>query len=87
VNIPNDELPVDAAGRHVWVVTWGRPGRRDWKAVLVFAYEADEARHIARDAYPGLLPPDAAVLAAPATARAVLRGEPSGTATHLPLLD
>jgi hypothetical protein len=78
---------VDEAGRHVWVVTWGRPGRRDWRAVLVLAYEAEEARVIARHANPGLLPPDAAVLAAPATARAALRGDDEGLLSpNLPLL-
>ncbi|HEV7888882.1 MAG TPA: hypothetical protein VGO92_15090 [Acidimicrobiales bacterium] len=74
---------VDESGRHVWVVTWGRPGRRDWRAVLVFAFDADEARAVAFDAAPHLLPPDAAVLAAPATARAAIAGRP---AANLPLI-
>ena len=58
------------------MVTWGRPGRRDWQAVLVLAFDAEEACAIARGAYPALLPPDAAVLAAEATARSVMAGEP-----------
>lgn len=78
--------PTDDAGRYVWVVTWGRPGRRDWRAVLVKAFDADEARHAARDAYPELLPPEGVVLAAPATARSVLDGRPDPTVRHLPLL-
>ena len=79
-------MEVDEAGRAVFVVTWGRPGRRDWRAVLVLAYEADEALAVARHAYPELLPPDAAVLAADATARSVLAGSPDPTVAHLPLL-
>ncbi|MDQ1438965.1 MAG: hypothetical protein QOK43_2594 [Acidimicrobiaceae bacterium] len=78
--------PTDAQGRYVWVVTWGRPGRTDWRAVLVLAYEAEEACNLARDANRDLLPPDAAVLAAPATARSVLDGRPAATVAHLPLL-
>jgi hypothetical protein len=65
----------DAAGRHVWVVTWGRPGRVDWKAVLALAYDPDHALALARRRFPDLRPPDAAVLAAAATARSVLAGE------------
>lgn len=49
-----------------WIVTWGRPGRRDWKVVHVEAYDADEALQAAREDHPHLLPPDAAILAAPA---------------------
>ena len=79
-------MQVDGAGRHVWVVTWGKPGRRDWRAVLVLAYEADEARALAHDAFPDLFPPDAAVLAADATARSVLAGSPDATVAHLPVL-
>lgn len=77
---------VDDQGRHVWVVTWGRPGRRDFRAVLVLAYEAEEARRVAHEAHPHLLAPDAAVLAAPATARAALAGAPSATRNQLPLI-
>lgn len=58
------------------MVTWGRPGRLDWRAVLVLAFEGDEALAIARHSYPHLLPPDAAVLAADATAKSVLANEP-----------
>jgi hypothetical protein len=78
--------PTDDEGRYVWVVTWGRPGRIDWKAVVVLAYEGEEARQIARAAMPDRLPPDAAVLAAPATARSVLAGTPDPAVAHLPLL-
>jgi hypothetical protein len=87
VHAPNPgSAPADEQGRYVWVVTWGRPGRRDWQAVLVLAFEADEARAVARLAYPHILPPDAAVLAAPATARSVLDGTPLATVAHLPVL-
>lgn len=65
----------DAAGRHVWVVTWGRPGRVDWKAVLALAYDPEDALALARRRYPDLRPPDAAVPAAASTARSVLGGE------------
>lgn len=78
--------PTDDQGRYVWVVTWGRPGRVDWKAVLVKAYDAEEARHAARDAYPDRFPPEGVVLAAPATARSVLEGRPDATAKNLPLI-
>jgi hypothetical protein len=78
--------PTDDAGRYVWVVTWGRPGRMDWRAVLVKAYDAEEARQAARDEYPHLLPPEGVVLAAPATARSVLAGRPDATVKNLPLL-
>jgi hypothetical protein len=79
-------VEVDKQGRHVFVVTWGRPGRRDWRAVLVLAYDPDEACVTARAAYPDLLPPEAAVPASPATARAVLSGRPEPTAANLPIL-
>jgi len=52
----------DASGRFTWVVTWGRPGRRDWKVVHIQAYDADEALQTAREQHPHLLPPDAAIL-------------------------
>lgn len=52
----------DEGGRFTWVVTWGRPGRRDWKIVHVKAHDADEALQIARDEHPELLPPTAAIL-------------------------
>lgn len=78
--------PTDAEGRYVWVVTWGRPGRVDWRAVLVKAYDAEEAKQAACDAYPHLLPPEGVVLAAPSTARSVLAGRPDASAKNLPLL-
>lgn len=78
--------PTDDQGRYVWVVTWGRPGRIDWRAVLVMAYDADEARQHAVTANPHLLPPDGVVLAAASTARSVLDGTPDPTVRNLPLL-
>lgn len=79
--------PTDDQGRYVWVVTWGRPGRVDFRAVLVKAYDAEEARQAARRFYPGLFPPEGVVLAAPATARSVLDGRPDPTVRNLPLLE
>jgi hypothetical protein len=78
-----DRLPRDDDGRVVWIVTWGRPGRVDWLAVLATAFDPDEALELARRAYPGRLPPDSAVLAAPSTARAVLAGQ---RVAHLPVV-
>ena len=80
--------PTDPEGRFVWVVTWGRPGRRDWRAVLVKAYDADEAKQAARAAAPELLPPEGVVLASDATAQAVLAGADNADAApnFLPLL-
>ena len=45
---------------HVFVVTWGQPGRTDWRAVLVRAGDPDEALVAAREAYPERLPPTVA---------------------------
>jgi hypothetical protein len=71
-------LPRDDDGRVVWIITWGRPGRVDWLAVLVTAFDPDEALEVARRAYPDRLPPDSAVLASPSTARAVFGGQRVG---------
>lgn len=78
--------PTDEAGRFVWIVTWGVPGRPQWHAVLVRAHEPDEAISIAREAYPDRLPPDAAVLVSPEAARSVLEGRPDPTVAALRLL-
>ena len=67
--------PTDDSGRFVWTVTWGRPGRADWKAVLVLAYDADEAVVLASAARPDWLRPQEVFLAAEPTARAVLDPE------------
>lgn len=64
--------PTDDAGRFVWMVTWGRPGRADWRAALVLAYDVDEARVVAADAQPDRMRPQEAFLADDSTARAVL---------------
>ncbi|HVF74291.1 MAG TPA: hypothetical protein VM938_04530 [Acidimicrobiales bacterium] len=67
--------PADDGGRFVWTVTWGRPGRADWKALHVLAYDADEAVVLASAARPEWLRPQEVFLAAEATARAVLDPE------------
>jgi hypothetical protein len=64
--------PTDEVGRFVWMVTWGRPGRADWQAALVLAYDVDEARAVAAASQPGRLRPQEAFLADEATARTVL---------------
>ncbi|MBW3667634.1 MAG: hypothetical protein KY443_00355 [Actinobacteria bacterium] len=64
--------PTDEAGRFVWTVTWGRPGRADWRAALVLAYDPDEASVVAADAQPDRMRPQEAFLADDTTARAVL---------------
>ena len=78
--------PTDDQGRFVWVVTWGRPGRVDWRAVLVLAYDADDARQRARHEYPHLLAPEGVVRANPATAAAALEGRSDPAVANLPLL-
>ena len=40
-----------------WMVTWGRPGRHDWRVEWVVAHDADEALTLAREAHPELLTP------------------------------
>jgi hypothetical protein len=64
--------PTDESGRFVWTVTWGRPGRADWKALHVLAYDEDEAVVLASGARPEWLRPREVFLAAEPTARAVL---------------
>jgi hypothetical protein len=76
----------DADGRSVFIVSWGRPGRSDWQAVLVLAYDPDEARTVVGEAYPDRFRPDNAIPASAATARSVLDGTPDPTVSHLPLL-
>jgi len=81
------DVPCDEAGRFVWLVTWGRPGRVDWLAVLALAHEPDAALAAARRAYPDRLPPEDAFLASAATARAVLAGSASSAAGRLPVIE
>ncbi|MDQ3757919.1 MAG: hypothetical protein M3394_08715 [Actinomycetota bacterium] len=65
----------DHDGRFLWTVSWGRPGRHDWQAVLAWAYDADEALVTIREAHLDRPPPQHAFLAAEHTARAALAGE------------
>jgi hypothetical protein len=44
-----------------WLVTWGRPGRVDWRVVRVMAHDAEEALVIARELHPDLPPPQVAL--------------------------
>jgi hypothetical protein len=81
------DVPCDEAGRFVWLVTWGRPGRVDWLAVLALAHDPDAALAAARQAYPDRLPPDEAFLASAPTAQAVLDGSASSVAGRLPVIE
>ncbi len=76
----------DESGRSVFIVGWGRPGRSDWQAVIVLAYDADEARALVGDAYPERFRPQHALPASKATAQAVLSGHDDPTITHLPIV-
>lgn len=78
--------PSDDRGRFVWTVTWGRPGRADWKAVLVLAHDAEEARLLAAEARPEWLRPQEVFLASEATARAVLVPDGADTPVTLPVV-
>lgn len=78
--------PSDEWGRFVWTVTWGRPGRADWKAVLVVAHDADEALVLATSARPQWLRPQEVFLASEATARAVLDPDAADVPVTLPVL-
>lgn len=77
----------DEHGRAVWLVSWGQMHRTDWRAVLVKAYDADEALAVAREKFPERLPPDRAVLAAEPTARAALDGTRTAAASRLDLIN
>ena len=77
----------DDRGRFVWLVSWGQMHRTDWRAVLVKAYEADEAIAVASAAFPDRLPPDRAVLAAEPTARAALEGTRAEASSRLELIN
>ncbi len=57
-------------------MTWGRPARTDWAAVLVKAHDPDEAMQVAAEHFPDRWRPTAAVPAAEPVARAVLAGDP-----------
>lgn len=70
----------------VWTVTWGRPGRADWKAVLVVAHDPDEALATAMEARPEWLRPQEVFLASDAVARAVLDPERADTPVTLPVV-
>jgi hypothetical protein len=63
------------AADYVWVVGWGRLARSDWRAVLVTAYDSEEAIALAAGAFPDRLRPEYAVLASDALTRAVLAGD------------
>ena len=80
-------MVTDETGRFVWLVSWGQLHRTDWLAVLVKAYDPDEAIAVARDHYPDRLPPESAVLAAEPTARAALDGTPTAAASRLELIN
>jgi hypothetical protein len=80
-------MTVDEAGRSVFLVSWGRPGRSDWQAVLVVAHDPDEARTRVAEAFPERFRPQHALPAAEATTRAVLAGRHDPTVSHLPVLD
>ena len=80
--------PTDEAGRFVWMVTWGRPGRADWQAALVLAHDVDEARVVAAEAQPGRLRPQEAFLADEPTARVVVDGDADAAPfVRLPVLN
>lgn len=81
--------PTDDTGRFVWMVTWGRPGRADWRAALVLAHDVDEARVVGADARPDRMRPQEAFLADDTTARAVLSNEagPGAVPLALPVLN
>lgn len=78
--------PTDEWGRFVWTVTWGRPGRSDWRAVLVVAHDADEALALASRAHPDWFRPHEVFLAGEATARAVLDPDSAEVPVTLPVL-
>ena len=78
--------PTDESGRFVWTVTWGRPGRADWKALLVLAYDEDEAVVLASSARPEWFRPQEVFLAADATARAVLAPDNADVPVTLPVV-
>ncbi|HEX7165993.1 MAG TPA: hypothetical protein VF230_03335 [Acidimicrobiales bacterium] len=61
-------------------------GRVDGTSALVLAHDADHAIAIARREFPDRLPPDAAFLAAAATAAAVFAGERPPGAARVPVL-
>ncbi len=79
-------MTTDESGRFVWTVTWGRPGRADWKAVLVLAYDADEAVSLASAARPDWLRPREAFLASETTARSVLHPDDAAAPVALPVV-
>jgi hypothetical protein len=77
----------DEQGRAVWLVTWGRLYRSDWQAVLVKAYDPDDAIRLTAEAVPERLRPTQAVLASEPIARAVLAGERPPAAPQLRVLE
>lgn len=70
----------------MWVVTWGRPGRVDWHAAYVVAFDPDDALVVARSHRPELLPPSAAAPATSSAAAEVLAGRMPAGARRLPVL-
>jgi hypothetical protein len=77
----------DEQGRAVWLVTWGHLYRSDWEAVLVKAYDPDDAIRVAGEALPERLRPRQAVLASEPIARAVLAGKRPPAAGQLQIID
>ena len=77
----------DDQGRSVWLVTWGHLYRSDWEAVLVKAYDPEDAVRVAAEALPDRLRPQQAVLASEPVARAVLAGERPPAAPQLRVID
>ena len=77
----------DEQGRAVWLVTWGHLYRSDWQAVLVKAYDPDDAIRLTAEALPERVRPAHAVLASEPIARAVLAGERPPAAPQLRVLE
>jgi hypothetical protein len=77
----------DERGRAVWLVSWGHLYRSDWQAVLVKAYDPEDAIRVAAEALPERLRPEQAVLASEPIARAVLAGERPPAAPQLRVIE
>lgn len=60
----------------MWLVAWGQLFRSDWGAVLVRAYDEEDALAIVAEAYPERWRPRHAFLATDVVASAVIAGEP-----------
>jgi hypothetical protein len=77
----------DEQGRGVFLVTWGHLYRADWQAVLVKAFDEEDAVRAVAEAYPERLRPQQAVPASEPIARAVLAGERPPGAPGLAVID